>query len=102
MKNLYIYIISSGCYSGYNVNALMANSKRLNKDELKSLEDRAKVYFANNSKGSLEAFLIAEGFTVIYPTGEFHSGDYSGGDGGMYFSDDIRQGDENAFMLHLA
>jgi hypothetical protein len=95
----YIYLISYGEYSSYSVNALMLSDKRLNKEELKNLEleaERICTQLENPHDFDIEKFLRDKGFRVFYPTGEFWR-HYQG----FSFSDDIKQNEENAFIVHL-
>lgn len=87
---MYIYIISTGVYSDYQVDCLAANPKRYTKAELETLVNEIKNEYKKRGYSTRkyeveddkvdEIFyekLTKNGFKMIYPAGEFHHSDYS-------------------------
>lgn len=87
---LFIYIISTGAYSSYSVECLAISKRKWSDVELDKLIDIVKTNYINkgNPNGEyqvdnsqlwneLDLVLTKNGFSIVYPAGEFHYDDYS-------------------------
>lgn len=99
---MYIYLISSGAWSSYGVDALVISNKQYTVDEMATLQAEAEAeYMSNPDTFDLALFLSHKGLDIKYASGEFLYSDSYHHD----FEFDIRpvrETDENAFRIGLA
>ena len=87
---MYVYLISTGAYSSYNVEYIAIHKRKFKEEELKSIMENVKKEYVNGGyptedyhvvDSKVESILIAKldasGFKVVFPVGEFHYNDYS-------------------------